>query len=235
MPFIKFFLPTCGIKVSCYDYFESVSTNIKKAQQFSTSIHFNQLILLPVRHKKMFRSRIWARNLLLITVISCIVALGFDKRNDTDFTDGEGIVEQYLMARQEAEHELEEFYETATPGDEPDWKSEAMENLRFNRERLYQAGLSAKDVDDLIEGDPGMSMARTVGQNSRRKCRSTRKRTIEIKPSRRWTKAIVPFVFIETTSEAGQTEIIRSMRTYERFTCLRYVPWSEADALTTNK
>ncbi|RUS71917.1 hypothetical protein EGW08_020330 [Elysia chlorotica] len=185
----------------------------------------------------MLKGRGWARPLLLfITASSCMMRLGVATGNgaDSDSTEAEGVVEQYLLAREAVEYELEDFYETAAPGDEPDLNSEAMENLRFAREHLYKAKLSAKDMADLMEGDPGLTIEQTSGKSLKRNRRSIRKRSIEIKPSRRWTKATVPYVFTETTDVAGQIEIIRSMRTFERFTCMRYVPWEETGGRTIN-
>ena len=143
------------------------------------------------------------------------------------------MVEQYLLARSEVENELEDFFRTAAPGDEPDEYSDAMENLRFCREQLYKAGLPSSDVAEFIEGDPELELLKSGTQTVRRS--HIKRRSIEAKSSRRWTKAIVPYVLTKEVNEKNQNEIFRSMRTFERFTCMRYVPWTKEDDQTTNK
>ncbi|GFS20985.1 metalloendopeptidase [Elysia marginata] len=182
--------------------------------------------------------RAWCKVLfILFAAIYYVVAFEVNPMNDDDIgdTDGEGVVEQYILAREEVEYELEEFYKTSAPGDRPDWHSEAMENLRFNRELLYNADLSAKDLADLIKGDPGLDVEGTGKEEFTKTYKSRRKRTIEARLSRRWTKAVVPYIFTNSTSISNQIEIIRSMRTYERFTCLRFVPWVNEHGQTTNQ
>ncbi|RUS81615.1 hypothetical protein EGW08_010628 [Elysia chlorotica] len=170
---------------------------------------------------------LWSRGLLTLTMVA-LISQG--TLSAPDGPEGEGVVEQYILAREEAEYELEDFYTTALPGDEPDFNSDAMENLRICREQLYEAGLPAKDVADLIKGDPGLERAHSAVQSFA----GMQKRTIEVKPSRRWTAGLVPYVFTDSTSTSNRVEIIRSIRTYERFTCMRYIPWSEENGVTTN-
>ncbi|GFR96298.1 metalloendopeptidase [Elysia marginata] len=170
-----------------------------------------------------------SRTLVLFVALSLHVSNGHSTYPDR--TEGEGVVEQYILAREEVEYELEDFYLTAAPGDEPDFHSDAMENLRKIRELLLTSGLPPKDVADLIEGDPGLAHAGAHKANAI----SRHKRTIEVKLSRRWTKGLVPYVFTESISKSNQEEIIRSMRTFERFTCIRFMPWSEENGVTTNQ
>ena len=151
---------------------------------------------------------------------------------DENSVTGEGLVEEYIMAREEAEDELKEFYKTAGPGDEPDQNSAAMIDLRTYRELLKSAGLPAKELATLLEGDPGL-LAEKIGKNIRR--RSIQKRTYDSNESRRWTGGIVPYFFTSDITAEYQREILRAMQPYERFTCLRFLPWEEVDNITTNQ
>ncbi|GFR96388.1 hypothetical protein ElyMa_000967800 [Elysia marginata] len=84
-----------------------------------------------------------------------------DDDNDDDNYDGEneGIIEEYIIARENAEYELEDFYKTATPGLHPDLNSEAMQELRETRELLMQMdGLPLTELTDLLRGDPGLAL-----------------------------------------------------------------------------
>ncbi|GFN88644.1 metalloendopeptidase [Plakobranchus ocellatus] len=161
-------------------------------------------------------------------MVACVTADSVRADGDLD----EGIVEEYLLAREEVDAELEEFYETAKLGDIPDPNSDAMVRLRKARDDLTKAKLAPKHLADLLKDDPGLNIGQT------RKFvlnKSVQKRTIEAKEYRRWTKGIVPYVFTGETNEGNRIEIIRSIRTYERFTCIRYIPWKEIDGVTTNQ
>ncbi|GFR77938.1 metalloendopeptidase [Elysia marginata] len=171
---------------------------------------------------------LWLRILILCVVLTLQVTNG--QVSESDESDDEGVVEQYTLARTEVENELEEFYLTAAPGDEFDMHSDAMENLQEARQQLYEAGLPPRDVADLTQDDPGLAhVSAQIPYGI-----SRQKRVIRAKLNRRWIHASVPYVFTNSTSKIDQNEIIRSMRTYERFTCIRFIPWSEENGVTTN-
>ncbi|KAK3775861.1 hypothetical protein RRG08_034110 [Elysia crispata] len=108
---------------------------------------------------------------LLQVVLICGLVISFHERSrrdedgddddddDNDNEDfGEGVVEQYILAREEAEYELEDFYKTAPPGMAPDVNSDAMLELRAARELLMKMKMPPKELADLLEGDPGLGI-----------------------------------------------------------------------------
>ncbi|KAK3742272.1 hypothetical protein RRG08_006594 [Elysia crispata] len=108
---------------------------------------------------------------LLQVVLICGLVISFHERSkrdedgddddddDNDNEDfGEGVVEQYILAREEVEYELEDFYKTAPPGMAPDVNSDAMLELRAARELLMKMKMPPKELADLLEGDPGLGV-----------------------------------------------------------------------------
>ncbi|GFO31145.1 metalloendopeptidase [Plakobranchus ocellatus] len=166
----------------------------------------------------------------LILISSTLPANHGALTTSTDIDD-EGIVEMYILAREEVDNELEEFYKTAPAGLDPDPNSEAMENLRNIREQIIKLGLPEQDLADLLKGDPGL-----IGRSKRGvRYRSIQRRAIDRNEQRRWTGGIVPYVFTQQIKPNHAHEIRKAMATYQRFTCLRYVPWEKVDGVTTNE
>ena len=113
--------------------------------------------------------QLWFRVLLLQILLACVglaTAQTFgrsrrdDDNNEKDGTFGEGVVEEYILAREAVEYELEEFYKTASGDMEPDRGSDAWEALRATRELMLKEfqkeSLPPAELLDLLEGDPGM-------------------------------------------------------------------------------
>ncbi|GFO10319.1 metalloendopeptidase [Plakobranchus ocellatus] len=168
-----------------------------------------------------------------ISLFFCIAACVFlASQVNTEGDRSEGRVKRYLLARDEVEAEQEAFHQTARPGDTPDPNSDAMLRLREARDDLNTAELSPNHLAELLEGDPGLHNGGT-GELALNK--PMRKRSIEASELRRWTKGIVPYVFTDQTTEYNRQEIKRTFRTYERFSCMRYIPWQKVGGVTTNK
>ncbi|RUS80371.1 hypothetical protein EGW08_011868 [Elysia chlorotica] len=172
--------------------------------------------------------------LMFSLMLSAALALHAASEDDSDDDGamGEGLVEEYIMARDEAEEELAEFYKSAGPGHEPDQHSAAMENLREIRERLQSSGLPSGELAALLDGDPGI-VSRRIRKNIRRQ--SIQKRTIRADEKFRWTGGILPYVFTDAITAADRTGIFRAMLSFERFTCIRFLPWEKVDTITTNQ
>ncbi|GFO11752.1 hypothetical protein PoB_003825700 [Plakobranchus ocellatus] len=105
---------------------------------------------------------LWVSILLHLTVCSLATNQAREARDDDDDdgedVDEEGLIEQYILAREEVEAELEEFYKTAQPGLTPDPNSDSMLNLRSLREQVKKLNVSPEDLADLLDGDPGLKL-----------------------------------------------------------------------------
>ncbi|RUS87931.1 hypothetical protein EGW08_004347, partial [Elysia chlorotica] len=64
---------------------------------------------------------------------------------------------------------------------------------------------------------------------------SIQKRTIRADEKFRWTGGILPYVFTDAITAVGRREIFRAMLSFERFTCIRFLPWEKVDTITTNQ
>ena len=166
-------------------------------------------------------------------VTSCVVVNARDWSDTSrDRAKGKDTVDKYLLAREDVEEELGEFYRLAKPREEPSQNSEAMEKLRYHRGLLYTAGLPAGDLAGLLEGGPGVE-----SRNDRKVTvyRSVKKRTTVADEARRWTDGIVPYVFTTEIDSDSRIEYLRAMQSYERFSCIRFHPWETVDGVTTNQ
>ncbi|KAK3785148.1 hypothetical protein RRG08_021948 [Elysia crispata] len=169
----------------------------------------------------------------LVTYVTCAVV---DKRSSPGAGSAgrefEGVVEAYLLARDAAQQELDEFYSTAEPGALTDPNTNIMSELRYWLEQLSQTDLLPEHLADLVSGDPGLQTETPKPQVER----SARKRSITRSSRSRWSKAIVPYLYTDQVDANGRNEIQRAMQTYQRFTCVRFVLWeNDTQGVTTNE
>ncbi|GFN85312.1 metalloendopeptidase [Plakobranchus ocellatus] len=144
----------------------------------------------------------------------------------------EGVVEAYILARAAAQREVEEFYREADPGQKPDPNTEAMLILKYWRDQLGKVSLSPKQLKELLEGDPGLDEGSE--QTKREVHPSVHRRSIVVNERLRWTKAIVPYLYLDSINDWQANEIQRAIQSYERFTCARFVPWENKTGIPTN-
>ncbi|GFS20624.1 metalloendopeptidase [Elysia marginata] len=157
---------------------------------------------------------------LITTASSSVASLG---RATQETHNGEGIVEAYMMARDTVQDLIDQ-------GRSPDPNGDEMELLSYWRDQLNKSSqISAQNLRTILEGDPG------VGNTDPETRRSVAKRTIERNLSKRWTGGIVPFIYTSDTNAEHQREIKRAMEHYQRFSCIRFVPWENTTGTTTNQ
>ncbi|XP_012934867.1 blastula protease 10-like [Aplysia californica] len=174
----------------------------------------------------------------------------------------EGEVQEYIMSWEEAVIEEAEERKAAMARGSlysfvPDRHSRPRENMKALKGRLTEAGLSFKEMADLFmttgdtfddltseennqSGERPQDRSWVSGQGQGQKKqngnghRSRTKRAITPSEYYRWDYGIVPYMFTESTGENNQKEIRRSQMTFERLTCLRFVPWVNESGVTTN-
>ncbi|GFR87332.1 retrovirus-related Pol polyprotein LINE-1 [Elysia marginata] len=83
------------------------------------------------RKQKMTSKHLFGCVLLVYTFsVSCVSGALVDKRGSGEGSAGsEGVVQSYLLAREDAKEELEDFYQDASPGALPDPNTEVMLEL----------------------------------------------------------------------------------------------------------
>ena len=85
--------------------------------------------------------------------------------------------------------------------------------------------------DEAKQSKKFLSVQRNVKKQDRKandKSKTRKKRFVMANPSKLWTGGKVPY--IDGESQGNQ----RAMKTFERFTCIRFYPWSKHGNTTTN-
>ena len=166
---------------------------------------------------------------LVIQVTVVWAEINKNYRIQQEGTDKVGGIKNNIPAREKTEKAFEDSNIAIRGRLYPGSSSESAVSSRHSQEHIKKSILLEKTLKGLMREDYEL-------QDSAEhiKPRSFVKRTIVTSIEKRWTGGVVPYLFTDKTTPANRHEIKRAMRTFERFTCMRFVPWTQMGGLTTN-
>ncbi|XP_005088874.2 uncharacterized protein LOC101856539 [Aplysia californica] len=166
------------------------------------------------------------------------------ERRDLEHAD-EGLSALLVAAFEHRERELEEFYRDVPDEEdvEPDPNTDAQSLFAQIRSEAIDSQAQAYSLEQksiLTEKRRKRSerkrkrfLDRLTGQaNDPSKTKRgndakiRNKRVVQSEEKRVWTEGLVPFMFTDEINNVSAIQIKRAMSTFQRFTCLRFMPWS---------
>ena len=168
--------------------------------------------------------------------LALLVAIVTSKRHrkgqwppEQDTENSEGVVQNYLDAWDQARVAEAQYGGEIVPD------SVERERMNYFHAHLKDAGMTEAQIAELDEEIESVDNETRIELSQRSSTGGGRfKRHIKSEEEYRWTRGVIPYLFTEHLDDFHRNEIQRAHLTYERLTCLRFVPWETKDGVTTN-